>query len=233
MSVFHHIDKDKAIGFMAFYWWHPLRIWHHGIPEEIPFLHDFFRHSVMHPDGADIGVRTPAIARQHVVRLHQQGPKRTDKFGADFAITIDVQGKFTLRKTALFQTKLAKNYSATVVRRQLDEVLTVPENVGRAFIMAVDRDRSVIRVQSAEALASEFKGRQQARKKFDTGNWIPSTDFFTRWLECGIGLPSTTFEPRAIEPLLSSRIADGRIEFPRYESATNFRMSEGAFIPEH
>jgi hypothetical protein len=73
-----------------------------------------------------------------------EGPRDADKFGSDFALTVDIQGRFTMRKTALFQTKVSNNYSATIERSQLDEVLSVREFVGRSFAMAVDRLRGVI-----------------------------------------------------------------------------------------
>ena len=236
MSVFRHIDRDKAIGFMAFYWWVPLRRWRLGIPEEVFFLHDFFRHSDLHPNGWDIGLRAPAPVRHRVARLHQKGTNRTDKFGSDFALTIDIQGKFTLRKTALFQTKLADNYSVVVDREQLDAVLSTPEFSGRAFTMAVDRNRSVLRIESAEILASQFPNRQQATMTFDTTDWIPSTEFFIRWLECSIGRPSSSFEDMPIEQILASHAIELPDGFPRYErervAHESYRPEEIAFVPD-
>lgn len=231
MSVFQYIDRDKTIGFMAFYWWMPLREWRFGIPQEVFFLHDFFRHSDLHSNGWDIGLRAPARVRHDVTRLHQQGANRTDTFGSDFALTIDIQGKFTLRKTALFQTKLADNYSSTVDRRQLEEALSLPEFAGRAFTMALDRLREVIRIQSVDVLAAAFPNRQQASMTFDTTEWTPSTEWLTRWLECDIGRPSTSFEPVPLERILASRAVDLPDGFPRYDPVDR-PIGENVFIPE-
>lgn len=231
MSVFRYIDRDKAIGFMSFYWWIPLRYWQFGIHEEVFFLHDLFRHSDMHRHGWDLGLRAPARVRHDVARLHQKGANRTDKFGSDFALTIDIQGKFTLRKTALFQTKLSKNYSATAERHQLSEALSLPEFAGRSFTMAIDRHRAVIRIQSVDVLAAAFPNRQQATMTFDTTEWVPSTEWFTRWLECDIGRPSTSFEQTSIERLLASHAVELPDGFPRYEPIES-PLGDNVFIPE-
>jgi hypothetical protein len=162
---------------------------------------------------------------------HQQGANRKDKYGSDFALTIDIQGKFSLRKTALFQTKLADNYSTTVERHQLDELLSVPEFAGRAFTMAVDRTRAVIRIQSADLLAAAFANPKQASMVCDTTEWIPSTDWIIRWFECALGRPSTSFEQLPVERILASRAVDIPEGFPRYEGI-DLPLSDNVFIPE-
>src|SRR3984893_11795306 len=202
MSVFKYIDRDKTVGFMAFYWWFPLRFWRFGIPEEPFFIHDFLRHSNLHRDRWDIGLRTPAMVRHDVVLLHQQGSNRKDKFGSDFALTIDLRGAFTLRKTAIFQTKSAENYSANVNRSQLEEALAIPEFTGRAFAMSLDRHRAVIRIQSMDLLLKAFSKPKQVSKTFDITEWVPSTDWIVRWFECDFGHPSADDDDSPIERIL-------------------------------
>jgi hypothetical protein len=185
----------------------------------------------MNQERWDIGLRAPALVRHQVARLHQQGANRADKFGSDFALTIDLQGAFTLRKTVLFQTKLADNYSVTVEHTQLDEALSLPEFAGRVFTMALDRRRAVVRIQSMELLAAAFPNPQQATMSFDTTEWMPSSDWIVRWFECQVGRPSTSFETSPIESLLASRVADAPDRFPRYEHPDR-SFGENVFIPE-
>lgn len=135
-----------------------------------------------------------------------------------------------MRKTAVFQTKVSDNYSATIERGQLEEVLSVREFVGRSFAMAVDRVRGVIRIQSADLLASGFS-KTQATKTFDTIEWVPSSDWIVRWFECEIGRPSNDFEPSP-EGLLAAYVTDPPEGFPRYEPSRRRPEEEHIFIPE-
>jgi hypothetical protein len=216
---------------MVYYWWVPLRLWRFGILEEPFFLHDFFRHSDLHHDRWDIGLRVPARVRHDVVRLHQQGINRQDKFGSDFALTIDVRGAFELRKTVLFQTKLADNYSANITRAQLEEALAIPEFRGRAFAMSLDRQRAVIRIQSMDLLLKAFSKPKQVTKTFDTTEWVPSTDWIVRWFECDFGRPSPDGDDSPIERILASRIIEPTETFPRYETLHG-QIADNVFIPE-
>ena len=102
MNVFDHIDRDKIIGFLAYSWWIPLRDWPLGIADEIFYLHDLFRHHRRYGRDWDMGLRQPAVMSHQIAQLHQRGPNHSDRFGSDFAITIDIRGAVNLRKTALF-----------------------------------------------------------------------------------------------------------------------------------
>jgi hypothetical protein len=150
-------------------------------------------------------MRQPARMQTSAALLHQRGPQRSDKFGADFALTIDVTGLIKFRKTALFQTKLATNYSATVESNQLQQALAVPEFVGRCFTMAADRTRLVIRIESVDKLASSFSAGQ-ASKTFDATLWHPSTMWMVDWLKCQHGTQSNAIDGPQIQSLLSAHI---------------------------
>jgi hypothetical protein len=43
MSIFKHIDREKVVGFLAFYWWAPFGEWFIGIPDEPMFLHEVLK----------------------------------------------------------------------------------------------------------------------------------------------------------------------------------------------
>lgn len=229
MSVFEHIDRDKVIGFLVYTWWHPLHDWPLGIPEEVYFIHDIMRRYRGSLRDWDIGMRQPARLEHSVALLHQRGPNRSDQYGSDFALTIDVTGALTLRKTALFQTKLATNYSATVESHQLQQALGIPEFVGRCFTMAVDRARFVLRIESVDDLASSFTSGQ-ATKTFDTTQWHPSTEWMLKWFECHHGSLSSTIDGPQIESLLSAYIAERPNYFPEFDVAVNANR-EIPFIP--
>ncbi len=229
MSVFEHIDRDKVIGFLVHSWWRPLWDWRLGITEEVFFIHDLMRHYRRSTRDLDIGMRLPARLEHTVALLHQKGPQRTDQFGSDFALTIDVTGPIAFRKTALFQTKLATDYFATVESHQLKQALSVPEFVGRCFTMAVDRTRFVIRIESVDVLASSFSAGQ-AEKKFDTTQWHPSTVWMSNWFECQHGLPSCTIGGPQIESLLSAYVADRPDYFPDFEVGDNVNR-DLPFVP--
>lgn len=232
MSIFNHIDRDKVVGFMAFYWWLPFRDWFYGIAEEPMFLHELLRRARIHRDQWDVGLRTPVPIQHEVAQLHQRGAHRTDKYGSDFALTIDIKGSFTLRKTAIFQTKLGDNYTATVEHSQLREALSAPEFAGRAFTMALDRPRGSMRVQSVDVLAAAFLNSTHATKSFDTTEWLPSTDWIVKWFDCEVGRPSSPLEASSIEGLLSSYIDQSSDGFPRFPRPEQRRDNDHLFIPE-
>ncbi|NBO93974.1 MAG: hypothetical protein EBV06_16960 [Planctomycetia bacterium] len=175
-------------------------------------------------------MRQPARLEHSVAQLHQRGANRSDQFGSDFALTIDVTGAVTMRKTALFQTKLATNYSATVESHQLQQALSVPEFLGRCFTMAVDRTRFVIRIESVDVLASSFNVGQ-ATKTFDTTTWYPSTDWMFNWFECQQGLPSNAIGGPQIETLLAAFIAERPDYFPEFGVATADVNRDVPYIP--
>lgn len=230
MSVFEYIDRDKVIGFLLHSWWGPLHDWPLGIMEEVFFIHDVMRHYRRSLRDWDIGMRQPARLEHSVALLHQRGAQRSDQFGSDFALTIDVTGPITFRKTALFQTKLATNYFATVESHQLQEALSVSEFVGRCFTMAVDRTRCVIRIESFDVLASSFN-TGQATKTFDTTQWHPSTVWMSNWFECQHGLPSSSIGGPQIESLLSAYLVERPVYFPEFGVATNVNR-DLPFVPK-
>jgi hypothetical protein len=218
MTIFRHIDRDKAVGFLAFYWWVPFRCWFVGIPEEPMFIHELLKRSTVPGRPWDIGLRSRVPIVHSLALLHQRGNNRSDQYGSDFALTIDVKGSVTLRKTALFQTKVGDNHSATIERHQLDAVLAVPEFARRGFTMALDRPRRSIRIQSVDVLSADFAASKQKTRKFDTTEWLASSDWIVRWFECDVGRPSSALEGPSIEALLSRHIADAPGEFPGYMS---------------
>ena len=198
--------------------------------EEVFFIHDVMRHYRRSLRDWDIGMHQPARLEHSVALLHQRGAQRSDQFGSDFALTIDVTGPITFRKTALFQTKLVTNYSATVQSHQLEQALSVPEFVGRCFTMAVDRTHFVIRIESVDVLASSFHAGQ-ATKTFDTTQWPLSTVWMSNWLECQQGLPSSSIGNPQIESLLSAYYVRRPDFFPDFGVATN-ENRDLPFVPQ-
>jgi len=232
MTIFNHIDRDKAVGFLAFYWWVPFRCWFVGIPEEPMFIHELLKRSALAGTPWDIGLRSRVPVVHSLAVLHQRGNNRSDQYGSDFALTIDVSGSVILRKTALFQTKIGDNHLATVDRSQLDAVLAVPEFAGRGFTMALDRLRRSIRIQSVDALSSAFIAPNQKTKRFDTTAWLASSDWIVKWFECDIGRASSALDGPPIEALLSRYILEAPGEFPRYESDVPFER-EPTLVPAY
>jgi hypothetical protein len=228
MSIFKHIDRDKVVGFLAFYWWAPFGEWFIGIPDEPMFLHEVIKRWQKHRNPWDIGLRSRVPVHHYLAQLHRKGKSRSDKFGSDFALTVDVRGPVSFRKTAIFQTKVGDNHSATVERQQLEDALSVPEFVGRAFTIALDRERASLRIQSVDVLSAAFSACK-GTKRFDTTEWFASSNWMTRWLECDIGRPSSITEADTIEGLLFQHISEAPDGFPRYERSGDPGV---AFVPD-
>lgn len=222
-DIFSYVDSDKALQFLDFYWWESVRLWLHGIKEEPFFLHEVFKRHRMHPSPRDIGLRYPARVGHGLARLHQQGPRRSDAFGGDFALTVDITGAYTLRKTALIQSKLGNSLSTQIEHLQIKEALATPELKGRCFVMSVDRVRENIRLQSMDTLAAEFTSPSKASQQFDTGEWMASSDWLLKWLKCEVGIPSSTSEAASIETILRPFATEIEGVLPTYTSYSQER----------
>lgn len=156
--------------------------------------------------GCDVGVGSPVHMESQLAMLHRKGPKQTDLYGADLAITILVLS-LNLVKTSFFQFKKSNRFKASLVRKQIDAALSDPRVADRSFAMAVDEVRFGIRLKEVRKLRSEFQVNQQSRS-FDTSDWAFLTEWLWNWLSCDIGPPSDLGSPDSVEILLQRYVSN-------------------------
>lgn len=149
----------------------------------------------------DVGNVTPVRMETRLSMLHRRGPRQTDRYGCDLALTVSIPTDGFL-KTACFQLKKSTAYTVSVERAQLDDAAIDPRIEQRAFVAAADEIRAGIRIQSTADLIQDFDN-VQATKQFRCANWDSLVPWTERWLRCDVGPESDPNDPNRIEVLLS------------------------------
>lgn len=208
----------------------PLHRWSHGIREEVTYLHEIFFSKSLLQREFDVGIRESSVLNYSMAKLHRVGPRQTDAFGADFAITIDITGAVERRKTALFQTKLADNCHTRVEKSQLLEARRQQNVYERSYLMAIDRSRLALRIESMGSLGGQFP-ENQATKGFDVSRWMSATEWITKWVECSTGPVSSAIDDVSIEDLLAPFILHQDEGFPSFAAPENLAQRGVADLP--
>lgn len=182
--------------------------WSRGRPQdETALLNRITERLSRHRRRCDVGVETPVTVEAEFYELHRRGSKQTDRYGADFAVTIAIPAE-NFMKTALFQLKKTHAYKATLAADQLDEALLLAAVGPRSFVLSVDEERLGFRVKSAQACRDEI-GNAHNSKEFDTERWDFLVVWLLKWFKCEEGPPTLPDDRNPVEGLLGSfRIDD-------------------------
>lgn len=151
----------------------------------------------------------PVLVRSQIYNLHKAGPRQTDKWGSDLAVTVWHGGRQQL-KTVLFQLKRSKLAKVeSLPRRQLDDALTYPEIGKRSYVAAVDNHLRRVGIESARVLRKQYKvigsaAQEQKTKTFDLLQWADSGRWIYKWLSCSEGPVSAPGALQSIEAILGA-----------------------------
>lgn len=191
--------------------------WDAAFPRtEEPLMHRLVAPYLARPDAV---VRLPWWGRVRVQsdvhELHRKGPRLTDRFGADLAISLVVRGRSfgnpVFAKTLFVQTKLADGGTLRLRREQLEQSMVSNEIADRSVVLAVDRGTRegwIIDVRDAYA---RFPSGQQSLG-FHYRAWLSFEQYIQQWLWCRRGRPEVPggFYIRGLLRDLAEAVRDGR-----------------------
>lgn len=177
--------------------------WASGRPkDEIALLNRITEQLSRRRRRCDIGVAAPVEMEAEIYELHRRGVNQTDRYGADFAVTIDMPTT-GFKKTALFQLKKSTDYKASLTREQLTDGCISKNVEERNFVLSVDEDRFGYRIKSVRECLDAI-GAGNASKQFDTSEWEFLVAWLLKWFRCEVGKPSEPDDKDPVEPLLES-----------------------------
>lgn len=180
--------------------------WLKGRPhEEIALMNRIIEELDRRKLKCDVGVKMPVTMKSEIYELHRRGDCRRDLYGSDLAITISVP-ELCWIKTVLFQMKISTGASVVVEKSQIDEASRDDRILERSFILAVDKERSLIRIESASKIWETFE--EQKTRTIDCSDWDGLAYWFYQWLECDVGKESKFDDPNRVESLLRSFVLE-------------------------
>lgn len=175
--------------------------WSHGAAnDETALLNRITERLMRRRRRCDVGVSTPMVVEADYFELHRAGTNQTDKYGADFAVTICIPTE-DYKKTAFFQLKKSSGYVVTLTKEQLDDALLVPSIAPRSFVLSVDEERLGYRVKAVKDCRGEIMNDRDS-KQFETEEWDFLVVWLLKWFRCTVGLPSKPEDPNPVEDLL-------------------------------
>jgi hypothetical protein len=177
--------------------------WKNGDPrDETAFMSRLTERLKRRRRNCDVGKATPMRVDSSTYVLHRKGTKQTDKYGADLAVTLDVNREW--RKTVIFQLKKSNRYKVGLDNDDLKAALEDPLIAERSFVLAVDEDRLGIRIEKVEKLNAKLQGSGQQSMTFDTNTWRFLHEWLDEWLRCELAPPSPTDGSPGVEGMLES-----------------------------
>ena len=204
MAFPNNIDFDKLINVVLEDFGTSIHGWISGrVLEEVALMNRLTEQLSRRRRGCDVGLTSPVSVRCEVSVLHRKGIKQVDRYGSDLAVTVYVDN--TLVKTALFQLKKSNNLSLILEREQLEDATLDARTKKRAFVLAVDETRQIVRLHDVDSLLSTYN-RTQETKTFQSTRWESLARWVWKWLSCDIGERSDPSDPNSVEGLLQQFI---------------------------
>lgn len=183
--------------------------WLSGAPlDEVALMNRITEQIARRRRGCDVGVKSSVAMEPEVLLLHRKGNNQTDLYGSDIAVTVSVPNLGFL-KTALFQLKKCKTLACTLELKQLQDALVDTRIAPRAFVLAVDEDRHVMRIESVQHVAGRFSTNQKS-KTFDCSVWSGLSIWLHAWLSCAIAPSSIEQDSTSIESMLRRHVVPKR-----------------------
>jgi len=154
--------------------------------------------------------------------LDRRGPRGTDLFGSDLAVTVEVVSPSNhLAKTAFIQAKMGDFEQVLIEKRQIKDSLINSFTAARSFVLAADRARSgALKLESVSAIDSQFPATQESAQ-LPTCDWRPVTPWLYDWLSCSEGERSDPADPRSPEKMLARAVQ--LVEWPPVDIETVLR----------
>lgn len=157
--------------------------WSNGDPQDESALMNQMTGRLRRNRGrCDVGTGCPVIMTAQYFRLHRKGSNQTDKYGSDFAVTIDIPHT-GLVKTTLFQLKIGAANHVSLEKEQLTSAQSVGLLQDRTFVITVNRDSHSMRLRSAKLCAKEFSNNQ-CSKDFCLESWDWLVEWLPAWFRC-------------------------------------------------
>lgn len=177
-----------------------------GLTTEEPFISRITEAFTRVPRKCDVGNRVRYTMRADWAILHRKGENSTDKFGADIAVTIYIEGQ-DLIKTALFQTKVSEDFEVRLEKDQLSIGIENPLTKGRSFVLAIDKTRQGVRIKKIVDLIGGFK-EDAKTLGVSVADWMPLGEWLFKWFSCDIGDDSRKGDANSIERLLEKYVLE-------------------------
>jgi hypothetical protein len=198
-----NLDADKLIQFIQREVSVAALGWQNGDPQdEVAFMNRLTELLKKRRRQCDVGKISPMKAKSSTYVLHRKGPRQTDQYGADLAVTLDVGESW--RKTVIFQLKKCQNYEVSLNADDLKGAKEDPRIAERSFVLAIDEERLGVRLQKTEVLQKEFAESKTKTQIFDANGWIYLHDWLSRWLRCELSPKSEMNDGAGVESLLEA-----------------------------
>jgi hypothetical protein len=186
MPLPEDVDLDKLISFLLDCEKKAITGWLDGVPkDETAFMNRLTGQLAKLKRGCDVGLKPRVVVYPRVYELHRRAKDSSDALGSDLAITVSILPAHYV-KTALFQVKAGKGFSAQLERHQLEAATATKEVADRSFVLYVDEGRGSIRIAKAVDLLVGWP-KSQATKTFSSSSWMALSAWATGWLSCDIG----------------------------------------------
>ncbi len=107
-------------------------------------------------------------------------------------------------------TELQSHFHVVVERHQICEASRLNLVLERSFVIAVDEQRRLIRIESASNIRDDFRCQpaDQKTRTFDCSNWDGLMYWLHKWLRCDVGAESKSDDPNGVESLLRSFVLE-------------------------
>lgn len=184
--------------------------WLSGHPrEEVALMNRVTEQLSKRRRNCDVGAKSPVAMESEVYQLHRRGSQGKDQYGSDLAITMSVP-ELKWIKTALFQIKRSIDTSVVVERHQISEASRLNLVLERSFVIAVDEQRRLLRIESASNIRDDFNCQpaEQKTRTLDCRNWDGLVHWLHKWLHCDVGAESRSDDPNGVESLLRSFVVE-------------------------
>ncbi len=198
-----NVDLDKLASHGLWDVIAALNGWLAGRPyDETAFISRVTENLARRRRGCDVGITSPMRISAHVAVLHRQGPRQTDRFGSDLAITFYTEARDFV-KTVFFQVKKSRGYTATFDTAQLREAKAESRISDRSYVLVADEERGGIRIKKASDVLA-MADNTAATVTTNCADWQFLTQWMVRWLSCEEGPASDPTDPNAVESLLDN-----------------------------
>lgn len=194
------LNLDKIIKIALDELSHALKNWSKGMPKNEEALMNHITGKICrNRRRCNVGLEEEITSDTEMYVLHRRGPKQTDAFGSDLAVTISMP-KIHFIKTACFQMKIGNDYKATIEKHQFEDAAAVKDIYDRCYIISIDNSWHSLRLESIKSFDGKFDGNKTISA--DTAGWKPISHWLIDWFNCLEGPKSNTDDPKSVEQML-------------------------------
>lgn len=207
MSFPEDLDMDRVLSEALGGIHTAVKEWLDGAPtSEEPLMNRLTAQFTRRRRHCDVGVRVPIAMTARVAFLHRKGPRQTDAYGSDLAITVEIP-VCNYRKTVLLQIKISEDFRARVERQQLDQALVDYRTKDRSFVLVADKVRQRMRIKFVSDVVQLIPAGNNSTE-IDCAGWMTVSEWLTKWISCDVGPASQINDPASVERLLQSFVVE-------------------------